>query len=664
MVITPKGVYAQVEFSFKIAPQSGSFSIYDSVEAELQFDLPSNSFIHNSWLWLDNNTIIQADLIDRGRAITIYQSFLKKRRDPSLLVKTGDHSYRLNVYPMTVSYPRKVKIVYSVPFNWLSGRVNMPLPFDILRTSSVTPTAMVVVKHDNDYSQPWFTEKSVANYVISSSGSDLVLEVPPGAYSNNDLTLNYHKSLVGGTMLTTYPTGNTSGIYQLVVDPVAIFGAAKPKHIVFLLDLTGNNWGLIASYPELRQTMRSFLLNRTNPVDSFNIFYVDGGSAVHQIAPQWIAADSAGIEDAFDLLPGSLYGGSLSGLEHLAGSGMAFCHSKTFDESELVLISNNSTIQSQAEADTAFNHIKAYAGGLNHKLHIINNTYSTTWIGNINLLDNELLYSKLSLATDGNYFRSVQTSSGSYSLDIKNILNDLYGHMGTSFDAFSIALPLIGGFAYSRYDINRFNRLSASTPYVETGKYTGTIQSGSLDIQLLTASGYSAIQLPVNPLAAGAHSRQAWTLQYLEELSSLNSNGNYTTEMIDSSMETRVLCDYTAFLALETGDTIAASMNEHGPGGGGGGVTAIDDTEPASPAVKCYPNPFRDELFIEFTKAVEELTVYDITGRMVFRFSPAKDQKQFSWNGRDNGQHELPAGLYIIRVKTKDGVNSRKVMKQ
>ena len=52
--IKPMGVYAQVELTFKFSAQS-SYHVKDSLEAVLNFDLPANSFINDSWLWLDEN---------------------------------------------------------------------------------------------------------------------------------------------------------------------------------------------------------------------------------------------------------------------------------------------------------------------------------------------------------------------------------------------------------------------------------------------------------------------------------------------------------------------------------------------------------------------------------------------------------------------------------
>ena len=660
MVITPKGVYAQVEFTFRIHCQN-SYSPTDSLEAVLDFDLPSNSFIHNSWLWLDDLTIIQADLIDRGRAIQIYEGIVKRRRDPSLLLQTGNNSYRLNVYPLSTGYARKVKIVYSIPFYWLKNRVNIPLPTDILNASSIKPSLTLIVKGNNNFTAPYFSEQAFSSYIIASSGNDQILQIPSTVYQNSDLTLNFQTNLNSGVLLNTYPTDINSGIYQLVVNPEQILGPPTPKSVVFILDHSGTS-GTIYSFAQIKSNLKSYLLNQFSNTDSFNIFYNNTSGVLQQAFPTWVATDSFSVVTALNSLPASINNNNLAKYEDLLKNALMFSKSKPGNSSQVVLISNSSVISSQALADTTFNRLNNYLGGFSNKIQIINNSSYNLWIGTTYVLVNELLYSKLSLASGGNYFK-YSGSGSSISLDVKNILKDIHLQMGTSLTAYAINLPVNSGFVYSRYDINRLNRFSTSAPYVETGKYYGTMQNGNVDIQLLTPSGAMSGQLPVtNVEQVTSHSRQAWAFHYMNELISLNGNNIYTSEIIDTSMWNRVLCPYTAFLAVETGDTVNISVNEHGPGNGGGGSTELDEF--ANNTIKCYPNPFTTEIAIEFIKPVEELLIMDITGRVIFVYKPAQQEKKFTWNGRNENGAAVPAGIYIIKAKNQNGITTMKVLKQ
>jgi hypothetical protein len=152
---------------------------------------------------------------------------------------------------------------------------------------------------------------------------------------------------------------------------------------------------------------------------------------------------------------------------------------------------------------------------------------------------------------------------------------------------------------------------------------------------------------------------KSWNHRYIEELSQLNSSV-FTKEIIDSSINNRVLCNFTAFLALETGDTINTNKNDNPS------LTEIGNipNNTTTDVVKCYPNPFSESLTISFATEAESIEIYDITGRKVFHALPNKNDRSFIWNGIDNNGNALTTGIYIITIKTATDRISIKVNKQ
>jgi len=75
-------------------------------------------------------------------------------------------------------------------------------------------------------------------------------------------------------------------------------------------------------------------------------------------------------------------------------------------------------------------------------------------------------------------------------------------------------------------------------------------------------------------------------------------------------------------------------------------------------------NPFRDFLTIEVTGVswLTELSVYDITGRMVRELGPGEGST-FLWDGRDDDGNELPVGTYVIRAESQGITAAAKVVK-
>src|SRR5688572_4842596 len=107
MEVWPKGLYADIELTLTLKGNNLTTSQGDSLQGILKFELPPNSFIHDSWLWLNDSIIISASIIERSKAIQIYSGYIQQRQDPSLLLKTGANTYQLNVFPITNTYARK-----------------------------------------------------------------------------------------------------------------------------------------------------------------------------------------------------------------------------------------------------------------------------------------------------------------------------------------------------------------------------------------------------------------------------------------------------------------------------------------------------------------------------------------------------------------------------
>lgn len=194
--VTPRGAYAEIELTFTVGAVSTQFSSTDSLEAVLNFDLPAGSFIHDSYLWLTPTVVVQADIIDRGRAISIYESIVRRRRDPSLLVKTATNSYQLNIFPLTTSFPRKVKLVYSVPFFWTDGRAVCPLPLELLKTSGTPPAFSLSLGSDAQFQSPILSETGYA-----PAGT---VSIAPNQYQSfENLHVSYTAPLTNGVLLAS-----------------------------------------------------------------------------------------------------------------------------------------------------------------------------------------------------------------------------------------------------------------------------------------------------------------------------------------------------------------------------------------------------------------------------------------------------------------------------
>lgn len=100
-------------------------------------------------------------------------------------------------------------------------------------------------------------------------------------------------------------------------------------------------------------------------------------------------------------------------------------------------------------------------------------------------------------------------------------------------------------------------------------------------------------------------------------------------------------------------------------------VTANEDAVTVPQTIlKTGPNPFYDNtnLTLKLAKANQkaEIAIYNLKGQLVRNIynQPVKgSQLSVSWNGRDNQNKEVPAGIYLLRVRAEGFNQTQKLMK-
>lgn len=169
--------------------------------------------------------------------------------------------------------------------------------------------------------------------------------------------------------------------------------------------------------------------------------------------------------------------------------------------------------------------------------------------------------------------------------------------------------------------------------------------------------------------------RKIWAGSYIYQLEQVYQDNETINEILNTSLNERVLSIYTAFLCLDPsqGGEICEECNEDfyvdGNEGGDGGVVAVDELTTSSQVeLKAFPNPFREQVTLSLRLSGEvttkELTfaVYDALGRVVKTFQPSEwkavdEEFQLTWNAESEG---LPTGMYYL-VATSG--KERKVLK-
>jgi hypothetical protein len=73
--------------------------------------------------------------------------------------------------------------------------------------------------------------------------------------------------------------------------------------------------------------------------------------------------------------------------------------------------------------------------------------------------------------------------------------------------------------------------------------------------------------------------------------------------------------------------------------------------------VKIYPNPIKDVFHIQSCSTIEQISIYDISGRMLQTFEVSKTSKVLDIS-------HLANGIYLVKIKTENGEVVRKIIKQ
>ncbi len=294
--IKPHGSYIELGTFITISPQGSIFtSERDTLEAVLSFELDNQAFINDMWLYLDDKTYIKSKLMDRWTAGFIYEGIVKRRLDPSILTKTGDGKYNINIFPMLGNSTRTVMINIYVPTKWTTKSILARLPFDVLKVSFKKSDEVKVYVYDDDgFFKPHFPNYPEIDYIDYNhpgfgNVKRFAVNVNQIGY-NVDLAFNhnFNNGLFANYQFEGYRNGRIENFYQLMIDPKQFLEFQIPRRVAIMIDYDQSKTNIT------RQTvlddLRKALLNNLLPSDSFNIFF--SGPDVIKVSNKWLPADS------------------------------------------------------------------------------------------------------------------------------------------------------------------------------------------------------------------------------------------------------------------------------------------------------------------------------------------------------------------------------------
>lgn len=632
-------------------------SANDSLEVVLNFELPENAIVHDSWLWIGND-IVRAKIMDKWTASSIYENIVKRRRDPSILSKLSSTLYELRVFPMAGNETRKVKITWLMPANWSKGNVNSSLPTSILNTSRFIPESFPIIAFaDSSWANPQIVGNPTIAFTAKTDttfGDYFQAIIPSSKFTN--INIGFDSPVKNGFYFSRSGQGK-EGVYQLALFPNVLFDTTVVRKAAILVDFDASNTMLTAD--ELLNTLKNEMINNLNSRDSFNLMF--SNLSILRYSNKWVAASKENIETAFNSLNNPL--SSYSNMASLIGSGIDFIKSQGND-GKIILVSDADQYGEYQVANKLINDILALMDP-KIQFHIADYqsvNYPYYYNDGQYFYGNSYFYSNLSRMTLGS-FQSVING-----FSVSDVISESFKYTAGSLNSFDLHTTVQSGFCYGRYTVTGENKIAyLNNPILQVGKYKGDFPfiveiSGEYKNELFSQK----IEIQEeNATDIDTIAEEIWTGQYIKDLESGQQRNDIINEIIYNSIENRVLSKYTSFLCLENINQVCYDCLDESELVNAPDINSIKDS------ITIYPNPFVENVTIELNclnpGVVKELAIYTITGSMLYQFNVGdlhSGNNLLTWNGSDSNQQKVKSGVYLLVYRTSNETKTIKLLKK
>ena len=658
----PEGVYTAVDLYLTFSVQEG---LPESRKYQLSWDftLPYEVQVTGVWIEVDGEDI-KADVVGKNEVIwgPIEKDSTKFKH--LILNEYFTERFSLNLYPISPTQPRRIKMSYLMPSNWHQDRVYTALPMRLLQ-SSTRPLESVVLNVFQG--EEWGIPK-----VDGASPAELIPAGEPAL-------LKHWKIALGANVLakqiakleTEAPTEagvffDTVGdsMYQLVVVPSPAFDLPERQ--------AARNLMVILEYnpPKLEEVSQSYLLEMlkdkmktyAQEQDSFNLIIANANIA--PLHSTWLPADPATLDSVFHRLPENPIGDQHD-ISALLSAGLEFVHSQ--GNGEILLVAANDNYQDIGAADRAVQRIMDEMGDQIIPIHALdyqNDKRRGVWYNGTFYTGNTYFYESLANLTGGNnseryacaLTRTLECSATNMmtaiwgtrailSAELEPATGQTYSDQNLHFASMS------RGFDGSMYQIGR---------YEGEGPFRITLGFQNSDTLLTT-------QLFRNDLSWLGDSKtlfQAWAGVSTNRWENAGPNQwpSYSTrqEIVRLSKEAGNLTQFSMMIALEQGtppDTCALCTD-----------TSIWGFEQKNEenivaeegVIQAYPMPFRDQVNIKLklpaNTSLEELSfiIYNSLGQKIIELiNPQLSEENeliVTWGGEDAIGRSTPAGQYYLHI--------------
>lgn len=652
--VKPLGAYYEIGLYLTFSARGTQwYNKADSLEITYNFELPAEAIVHDSWLWIGDD-IIKAKILDRWTAGQIYEGYVKRRTDPSILYKHSATRYELRVFPMAGNQKRRVKLSYLVPADWKINQSSVKLPVSLLTMSRYVSKVTVLAWANESGVKPFLNAGTLQSY--KPEFPNLYQENYSSAWPSTDLTIYYETPMPKGYHVSVLHEDDGEGFYQVAFLPNSIVNNVPKRKVVVLLDYDAN--GGLGSPQQLLDNVQNTLVQNLTSNDSFNVIF--SNLTIRRAAETWLPGDRATIESVFKSAQNQL--ATYTNLTPLLLDGFKFVKQQG-GGAQMLLVSNASHVSTISTGNTLFNDLAPqippgmpiyvvdyYAKTLVYQVH--NGIY---YYGNSYFLG--ILASK----SKGSYINT-------WGSNLSAALNKVFTNLTPIINVFDFHTTLSDGFCYGRFHTTGEHEVAyLDRPVVQIGKFKGNLPFkiqvfGEFEGRIFDGE----IEVPENEIQkADSLLRESWYGNYIGLLEAGLQNQTTINEILNNSLKERVLSRYTAFLCPDDTSLICPTCQDETK------LTGLDPDVLLDSTLSAFPNPFRESVQIRIKNTggaaqKASLEIMNLEGRLVqaFDLSLSGNETTVRWDGKNGTGQSAPAGIYIAVLKTARQARVLKLLKQ
>jgi Ca-activated chloride channel family protein len=242
-------------------------------EGTYLFPLPDGASITSLSLRAGDR-VLEGKLMTRAEARAIYESIVRRRKDPALLEYVGRGLFRASVFPIPPRSERTLTLRYVEMLKLEGGLTRFSYPLSTGRFSSrplETMSVMARLKTTTPLKTVYSPSHDVSVRRMDDYNATASWE-GRGEFPDRDFLLYYATSVSDvGLSLLTYQSVDKDGFFLLIASPR--FSVPKerilPRQVVFVLDRTGS----MQANKKMEQARNAlqFCLDKLHPHDRFNV---------------------------------------------------------------------------------------------------------------------------------------------------------------------------------------------------------------------------------------------------------------------------------------------------------------------------------------------------------------------------------------------------------